>query len=53
MQVVKKGQFTLKRKKNKGEAEYGDLVCPIIDQASGEILSVSSNPTNIYLHRLV
>ncbi|XP_077287457.1 liprin-beta 1 isoform X2 [Arctopsyche grandis] len=39
VKVVKKGQFTLKRKKNKGEAEYGDLVCPIIDQASGEILS--------------
>lgn len=49
-QVVKKGQFTLKRKKNKGDAEYDDLVCPIIDQASGEILSVSSNPTNIYSH---
>lgn len=29
IQVPKKSQFTLKRKKSKNEADYGNLVCPL------------------------
>ncbi|KAG5883909.1 hypothetical protein JTB14_032133 [Gonioctena quinquepunctata] len=29
LKVAKKSQFSLKRKKSKGEADYGDLVCPL------------------------
>jgi hypothetical protein len=36
-QVAKKSQFSLKRKKSKGEADYGDLVCPLNDKQSGEL----------------
>lgn len=35
-QVTKKAQFSLKRKKNKGEIDYGDLVCPMNPSESGE-----------------
>jgi hypothetical protein len=37
LQVAKKSQFSLKRKKSKGEADYGDLVCPLNDKQSGEL----------------
>lgn len=36
-QVSKKAQFSLKRKKSKGEADYGDLVCPLNPSQSGEL----------------
>lgn len=36
-QVAKKSQFSLKRKKSKGEADYGDLVCPFNPDKSGEL----------------
>ncbi|KAK5643698.1 hypothetical protein RI129_007543 [Pyrocoelia pectoralis] len=29
LKVTKKSQFSLKRKKSKGEVDYGDLVCPL------------------------
>lgn len=35
-QVTKKAQFSLKRKKSKGEADYGDLVCPMNPYKTGE-----------------
>lgn len=38
IKVAKKSQFSLKRKKSKGEADYGDLVCPLNpDKQSGEL----------------
>ncbi|CAH0561284.1 unnamed protein product [Brassicogethes aeneus] len=37
LKVPKKSQFSLKRKKSKGEADYGDLVCPLNPDKSGEI----------------
>jgi hypothetical protein len=37
LKVAKKSQFSLKRKKSKGEADYGDLVCPLNDKQSGEL----------------
>ena len=43
MQAVKKPQFTLKRKKNKQDVDYGDLVCPLDDGASGENPNFSTN----------
>ncbi|KAK6620463.1 hypothetical protein RUM44_006864 [Polyplax serrata] len=42
VKAVKKPQFTLKRKKHKQEFDFGDLVCPLEDGASGE----NSFPTN-------
>ncbi|KAL1489665.1 hypothetical protein ABEB36_013607 [Hypothenemus hampei] len=38
LKVAKKSQFSLKRKKSKGEADYGDLVCPLnpYQQSDGE-----------------
>lgn len=35
--MAKKAQFSLKRKKSKGEADYGDLVCPMNPSQSGEL----------------
>lgn len=37
LQVSKKSQFSLKRKKSKGEADYGDLVCPLNPDKSGDL----------------
>ncbi|CAH1983394.1 unnamed protein product [Acanthoscelides obtectus] len=36
MKIPKKSQFSLKRKKSKGEADYGDLVCPLNPDKSDE-----------------
>ncbi|CAG9762448.1 unnamed protein product [Ceutorhynchus assimilis] len=42
--VAKKSQFSLKRKKSKGEADYGDLVCPLnADKQSGELSTSTLN----------
>uniref|UniRef100_A0A1B6DJ40 SAM domain-containing protein n=1 Tax=Clastoptera arizonana TaxID=38151 RepID=A0A1B6DJ40_9HEMI len=45
MKVVKKSQFTLKRKKSKSELDYGELVCALsqsrAEEQAGESLSVS------------
>lgn len=35
-QTPKKSHFSLKRNKSKGEADYGDLVCPMNPSQSGE-----------------
>ncbi|XP_048517896.1 liprin-beta-2 isoform X3 [Dendroctonus ponderosae] len=44
LKVAKKSQFSLKRKKSKGEADYGDLVCPLnADKQSGELSSSGVN----------
>ncbi|KAL3267266.1 hypothetical protein HHI36_011399 [Cryptolaemus montrouzieri] len=38
LKITKKSQFSLKRKKSKGEADYGDLVCPLNpEKQSGEM----------------
>ncbi|XP_056632036.1 uncharacterized protein LOC130442070 isoform X2 [Diorhabda sublineata] len=39
LKVTKKSQFSLKRKKSKGEADYGDLVCPLNPDKTGEMTS--------------
>ncbi|XP_033606375.1 uncharacterized protein LOC111861588 isoform X4 [Cryptotermes secundus] len=38
VKVTKKSQFTLKRKKSKSELDFGDLVCPLDPNKSGETL---------------
>ncbi|XP_063908028.1 liprin-beta-2 isoform X3 [Zophobas morio] len=44
LKVAKKSQFSLKRKKSKGEADYGDLVCPLnADKQSGELNGSAPN----------
>ncbi|CAH1159634.1 unnamed protein product [Phaedon cochleariae] len=43
LKVPKKSQFSLKRKKSKGEADYGDLVCPLNPEKSGELTSSGLN----------
>lgn len=44
LKIPKKSQFSLKRKKSKGEADYGDLVCPLNpDKQSGELNSSALN----------
>ncbi|XP_008192368.1 liprin-beta-2 isoform X2 [Tribolium castaneum] len=44
LKVAKKSQFSLKRKKSKGEADYGDLVCPLnSDKQSGELNGSAPN----------
>lgn len=35
-QTPKKSHFSLKRNKSKGEADYGDLVCPLNPAQSGD-----------------
>lgn len=40
--MAKKPQFTLKRKKNKAELDYGDLVCPMDEAPTGD-QSASTN----------
>ncbi|XP_031341402.1 uncharacterized protein LOC116169452 isoform X2 [Photinus pyralis] len=37
LKVTKKSQFSLKRKKSKGEVDYGDLVCPLNPNCEGEM----------------
>ncbi|CAG2053086.1 unnamed protein product, partial [Timema podura] len=34
--IAKKSQFTLKRKKSKSELDFGDLVCPLDPNKTGE-----------------
>ncbi|XP_076273485.1 liprin-beta-2-like isoform X2 [Rhynchophorus ferrugineus] len=43
LKIAKKSQFSLKRKKSKGEADYGDLVCPMNPDKSGDLSSSSFN----------
>ncbi|XP_066252512.1 liprin-beta-2-like isoform X2 [Euwallacea similis] len=44
LKVPRKSQFSLKRKKSKGEADYGDLVCPLNpDKQSGDLSSSALN----------
>lgn len=44
LKIAKKSQFSLKRKKSKGEADYGDLVCPLNpDKLSGDLSSTALN----------
>ncbi|XP_060532588.1 liprin-beta-1-like isoform X5 [Cylas formicarius] len=44
LKVTKKTQFSLKRKKSKGEADYGDLVCPLNpEKQSGDLSSSTFN----------
>ncbi|CAG9860942.1 unnamed protein product [Phyllotreta striolata] len=47
LKVPKKSQFSLKRKKSKGEADYGDLVCPMNPEKSGEMSGNSNHSTGI------
>lgn len=35
--MSKKSQFSLKRRKSKGEMDYGDLVCPLNPNSSGDL----------------
>ncbi|KAL0268157.1 UNVERIFIED_CONTAM: hypothetical protein PYX00_010209 [Menopon gallinae] len=42
VKIAKKPQFTLKRKKNKTDLDYGDLVCPMDEAPTGE-QSASAN----------
>ncbi|XP_050300669.1 uncharacterized protein LOC126739160 isoform X2 [Anthonomus grandis grandis] len=44
LKVAKKSQFSLKRKKSKGEADYGDLVCPLnAEKQSGDLSNSAPN----------
>lgn len=43
LKVAKKSQFTLKRKKSKNEADYGNLVCPLEASPPGTPLSPGSS----------
>ncbi|CAH1103888.1 unnamed protein product [Psylliodes chrysocephalus] len=43
LKVPKKSQFSLKRKKSKGEADYGDLVCPLNPDKTGEMTGNALN----------
>jgi hypothetical protein len=49
VQVTKKSQFTLKRKKSRSELDFGDLVCPLDPNKSGETLLHGDgvSPTNL------
>lgn len=51
IQVPKKSQFSLKRKKSKDDLDLGDLVCPLHDDGSGDIptspVSRLTNNTNL------
>ncbi|XP_043792430.1 liprin-beta-1 isoform X6 [Apis laboriosa] len=44
LKVPKKSQFTLKRKKSKNEADYGNLVCPLEISPPGTPLTPTSTP---------
>lgn len=43
LKIAKKSQFSLKRKKSKGEADYGDLVCPLNPEKTGELTGSTLN----------
>lgn len=43
LKIAKKSQFSLKRKKSKGEADYGDLVCPLNPDKTGELTGSALN----------
>lgn len=49
VQVIKKSQFALKRKKSKAELDFGDLVCPLDPNKSGETQPTGDgvSPTNL------
>ncbi|XP_044731186.1 liprin-beta-2 isoform X5 [Chrysoperla carnea] len=51
LKIVKKSQFSLKRKKSKGELDFGDLVCPMktgqSSSQSGEIIA-NNNGTSTH-----
>ncbi|XP_076628491.1 liprin-beta 1 isoform X4 [Colletes latitarsis] len=44
LKVPKKSQFTLKRKKSKNEADYGNLVCPLESSPPGTPSTPTSTP---------
>ncbi|XP_006618593.1 liprin-beta-2-like isoform X1 [Apis dorsata] len=44
LKVPKKSQFTLKRKKSKNEADYGNLVCPLEISPPGTPSTPTSTP---------
>ncbi|XP_012246856.1 liprin-beta-1 isoform X10 [Bombus impatiens] len=44
LKVPKKSQFTLKRKKSKNEADYGNLVCPLDASPPGTPSTPTSTP---------
>ncbi|KOX68108.1 Liprin-beta-1 [Melipona quadrifasciata] len=44
LKVPKKSQFTLKRKKSKNEADYGNLVCPLEASPPGTPSTPTSTP---------
>ncbi|XP_017754486.1 PREDICTED: liprin-beta-1 isoform X1 [Eufriesea mexicana] len=44
LKVPKKSQFTLKRKKSKNEADYGNLVCPLDTSPPGTPSTPTSTP---------
>ncbi|XP_076234046.1 liprin-beta 1 isoform X2 [Calliopsis andreniformis] len=44
LKVPKKSQFTLKRKKSKNEADYGNLVCPLEASPPGTPSTPTSSP---------
>ncbi|KAJ8950861.1 hypothetical protein NQ318_011157, partial [Aromia moschata] len=43
LKIAKKSQFSLKRKKSKGEADYGDLVCPLNPEKTGDSSALNSS----------
>ncbi|XP_049825979.1 liprin-beta-2 isoform X2 [Aethina tumida] len=52
LKVSKKSQFSLKRKKSKGEADYGDLVCPLNPDKSGDLNGSTLN-SSIGMTRII
>ncbi|XP_069695490.1 liprin-beta-2 isoform X7 [Periplaneta americana] len=47
VKVTKKSQFTLKRKKSRSELDFGDLVCPLDPNKSGETLPPGDGMTRM------
>ncbi|XP_045479062.1 liprin-beta-1 isoform X3 [Harmonia axyridis] len=52
LKTTKKSQFSLKRKKSKGEADYGDLVCPLNPEKSGEMNGSALNSSMGQMRRI-
>ncbi|XP_044747853.1 uncharacterized protein LOC123309066 isoform X3 [Coccinella septempunctata] len=53
LKSTKKSQFSLKRKKSKGEADYGDLVCPLNpEKQSGEMNGSALNSSMGQMRRI-
>lgn len=46
IQVPKKSQFSLKRKKSKDDLDMGELVCPLHDDGSGDMPTSPVSCTN-------